>query len=143
MLILCKSMVLGAAFLTGVAIAAHADPASTNAAGTVTNGVRGSQSQGRDLAALPPSTAMPAPNRITLPEVTVFAPYSSRGVGPRVSSFGTIRTEHYEVSPDFDENIAMHPYTSGIGPWPGPGTSGSPDKPRSHHFRQRSLGSIQ
>jgi hypothetical protein len=120
-------MALGASFLAGVAIAA-CDPSYR--AGP-------SQPSGRLLAALPPSTAMPTPNRITLPDVTVFAPYSSRGVGPRVSSFGTIRTEHYEVSPDFDENIAMHPYTSGIGPWPGPGTSGSPDKPRSHHFRQQ------
>ena len=34
MLTLCKSTVLGAAFLAGVAIAASADPASTSAAGT-------------------------------------------------------------------------------------------------------------
>jgi hypothetical protein len=44
MLTLCKSTVLGAAFLAGVAIAANADPASTSAAGTVANGVSGSQS---------------------------------------------------------------------------------------------------
>src|SRR5260370_1025895 len=34
MLILCKSTIMGAAFLAGVAIAANADPASTSAAGT-------------------------------------------------------------------------------------------------------------
>ena len=59
MLTLCKSTVLAAAFLAGVAIAASADPASTSAAGTVANGVSGSQSQGRGLAALPLSTATP------------------------------------------------------------------------------------
>jgi hypothetical protein len=67
MLTLCKSTVLGAAFLAGVAIAANADPASTSAAGTVANGVSGSQSQGRGLAALPPSTATPVPNSVTQP----------------------------------------------------------------------------
>jgi hypothetical protein len=68
MLTLCKSTVLATAFFAGVAIAANADPASTSAAGTVANGVSGSQPQGRDLAALPPSTATPAPNSVTLPE---------------------------------------------------------------------------
>jgi hypothetical protein len=68
MLTLCKSMILGAAFLAGVAIAANADPASTSAAGTVANPASGSQSQGRGLAALPPSTATPAPNNVALPE---------------------------------------------------------------------------
>src|SRR5215472_7079630 len=40
-----------------------------------------------------------------------------RGIGHRVSSFETIRTEHYEVPPDFDGNVPLYPYTSGIGPW--------------------------
>src|SRR5262249_51357642 len=35
----------------------------------------------------------------------------------RVSSFETLRTEHYEVPPDFDGNVPLYPYTSGIGPW--------------------------
>src|ERR1700720_2723053 len=52
-LTLCKSTVLGAAFLAGLAIAAKADPASTSAAGTVANGASGSQPQGRCLAAPP------------------------------------------------------------------------------------------
>jgi hypothetical protein len=93
MLTLCKSTILGAAFLAGVAIAAHADPASTSAAGTVTNGVSGSQSQGRGLAALPPSTATPVPNSVTLPP-----------------------TKNYQVPSDFDANVNLHPYTSGLGP---------------------------
>jgi hypothetical protein len=50
---LCKSTVLAAAFLAGVAVAANADPASTSAAGTVANPASGSQPQGRGLAALP------------------------------------------------------------------------------------------
>ena len=93
MLTLCKSTVLGAAFFAGVAIAANADPASTSA-GTVANGVRGSQSQGRGLAALPPSTATPVPNRVTQPQIPAGAFgssgarhdkgsfYSKKGFGP-------------------------------------------------------------
>jgi hypothetical protein len=65
MLTLCKSTILAAAFLAGVAIAASADAASTSAAGTVANGASGSQSQGRGLAALPPSTATPPPHYTT------------------------------------------------------------------------------
>ncbi len=107
-------MVLGAAFLAASVITANADPvcrADTSSC----------KPSSRNLAALPPATATPAPNSVTLPEVTVFAPYSNRGIGRRVSSFGTIRTEHYELPPDFDANVPLHPYTSGIGPWLGPG----------------------
>ena len=95
MLTLCKSTVLAAAFLAGVAIAANADPASTSAAGTVANPASGSQPQGRGLAALPPSTAAPPPNSVTLPE-----------------------TKNYQLPSDFDANVNLHPYTSGLGPCP-------------------------
>jgi hypothetical protein len=84
MLTLCKSTVLGAAFLAGVAIAAGADPLCSTPTGPC-------QAPGPQIAAPTPSNAVPAPESVTLPEVTVFAPYSSRGVGPRVSSFGTIQ----------------------------------------------------
>ena len=122
-----KFMGLGAAFLAASAITAHADPVCRADTGSC-------KPPGHDLAALPPSTAPSAPNSVTLPEVTVFAPYSNRGIGPRVSSFGTIRTEHYEVPPDFDATVPLHPYTSG--PWPGPGDKGTfiaGTKPPSHH----------
>jgi len=95
MLTLCKSTVLAAAFLAGVAIAANADPASTSAAGTVANPASSSQLQGRSLAALPPSTATSAPNNVTLPE-----------------------TQRYPMPSDFDVNVNLHPYTSGLGPCP-------------------------
>jgi hypothetical protein len=41
----------------------------------------------------------------------------------RVSSGDGRRSEHYEVPADFDSNVALHPYTSGLGPCPhgGPG----------------------
>jgi hypothetical protein len=32
-----------------------------------------------------------------------------------------MRSEHYEVPPDFDANVALHPYTSGMGPGQGVG----------------------
>jgi hypothetical protein len=73
----------------------NVDPASTSAAGTVANGVSGSQPQGRGLAALPPSTATPPPNSVTLPE-----------------------NRRYQVPPDFEANVNLHPYTSGLGPCP-------------------------
>ena len=85
MLTLCKSTVLGAAFLAGVAIAANADPASTSAA-TVANGVRGSQSQGRGLAALPASTAIPVPNSVTQPQTPAGA-FGSSGARHDKGSF--------------------------------------------------------
>jgi hypothetical protein len=84
------------------------------------------------------SAATPGPNSVTLPEVAVFTPYSNCGIGPRVSSFGTIRTGHYEVPPGFDANVPLHPYTSGIGPRPGPGDKGTSmagNKPPLHHNR--------
>jgi len=81
--------------LAGVAIAANADPASTSAAGTAANGASGSQSQSRGLAALPPSSAAPAPNGVTPPE-----------------------PKNYQVPSDFDANVNLHPYTSGLGPCP-------------------------
>jgi hypothetical protein len=93
MLILCKSTIMGAAFLAGVAIAANADPASTSAAGTVANGASSSLSQTRGLAALPPSAATPAPNGATLPQA-----------------------KRYRVASDFDTNVNLHPHTSGLGP---------------------------
>jgi hypothetical protein len=154
-----KSIGLGAAFLAGIAIAANAGSpgrADASGSGTIANPpsssspLSSSQPPRRELAALPPANAVPAPNRVTLPQVTVFGfkidprPYSSSGVGPRVSSFGTVRTEHYQVPEDFDANIAMHPYTSGIGPWPGPGSWGPLDKSPSHNNRRRPLlGSAQ
>lgn len=55
----------------------------------------------------------------------------------RVSSEHTVRTDHYEVPPDYDNNIALHPYTSGLGPCPhgGPGkvNCSSEMVPASHY----------
>src|SRR5260370_34375341 len=105
---------MGAVFLMASVIPKSADRVSRT--DTIS-----SKPPGRNRVALPPATATPAPTSVTLPEGTVFAPYSNRGIGRRVSSFGTIRTEHYELPPDFDANVPLHPYTSGIGPWLGPG----------------------
>jgi hypothetical protein len=37
---------------------------------------------------------------------------------PRLSSDNSVRTERYEVPPDFDSDVALHPYTSLTGPCP-------------------------
>jgi hypothetical protein len=120
---LCKSVALGAAFLGGIAIGANADP----------------------LCRAGADSCQPPAHGVTLPNVDISGgqlnshPYSSPGVGPRVSSFGTVRAEHYEVPADFDTNVPSHPYTSGAGPWPGPGTAGTSmagSKPPSQHHRK-------
>jgi hypothetical protein len=47
---------------------------------------------------------------------------------PYVNSYGDkTMVEHYQVPPGYDANLNMHPYTSGIGPFP----AGS--KPPSHY----------
>jgi hypothetical protein len=118
---LCKSVALGAAFLGGIAISANADLLCRA-------GVDSCQ---------PPADRAPPPHSVTLPNVDILGgklnphPYSSPGVGPRVSSFGTVRAEHYEVQPDFDTNVSLHPYTSGVGPWPA-----ARQEPPSHHYRK-------
>ena len=127
-----KSIGMGTAFLAGIAIAANADPlshADASASATIANPPSSSTPLGsgqpprRELAALPPANAAPAPNSVTLPQVTISGfkidprAYSKSDVGPRVSSFGTVRTEHNQVPEDFDAKM----YTQrGIGPWPGP-----------------------
>ena len=130
-----KSIGMGTAFLAGIAIAANAGPlshANASTSATIANPPSSSTPLGsgqpprRELAALPLANPAPAPDSVTPPQVTVFGfkidpgPYSRSGVGPRVSSFGTVRTEHYQVPEDFDANIAMHPYKRGVVPWPGP-----------------------
>jgi hypothetical protein len=80
---LCKSTVLGAAFLAGLAIAANADPASTSAAGTVANGVSGSQPQGRGLAALPKQRPPRSRRRSAVREVPPKDPGDCRRTGSR------------------------------------------------------------
>ena len=42
--------------------------------------------------------------------------------------------KHYQVPPDYDANLNMHPYTSGIGPSPaGWATFMAGSKPPSHY----------
>src|ERR1700720_4772003 len=127
-----KSVGLATAFVAGIAIAAKAGPLSrAGAPAPIANPPSSStplgsgQPPGRELAALPPANAAPAPNSVALPHVTVFGyritsrPYSRSGVGPRVSSFGTVRTEHYQVPEDHGANIALDPYKRGVSPRPG------------------------
>jgi hypothetical protein len=42
-------------------------------------------------------------------------PYANGG-GPRVSSYSIPRSEHYQASPDYATDPALHPYSSGLGP---------------------------
>jgi hypothetical protein len=67
MLTHCKSTVLGAVFLAGVAIAANADPLCYAPTGLC-------QPPGPQIAALPSANSASASDRITLPQVNVFGP---------------------------------------------------------------------
>ena len=144
-----KSIGQGIAFLAGIAIAANAGSpgrADASASATIANPPSSSTSLGSgrqprcELAALPPANAAPAPNSVTLPEVTVVGfkidprPYSRSGVGPRVSSFGIVRTEYYQMPEDFDEYRSAPLYERhrpvNLGPF---------DKPPSHNNRRRPL----
>jgi hypothetical protein len=67
MLTVSKSVVLGAAFLAGVAIAACADPLCHTPTGPC-------RPPGPQVAALPSADAASVPDSVTLPEVNVFGP---------------------------------------------------------------------
>ena len=67
MLTVCKSVVLGAAFLAGVAIAACADPLCRTPSGPC-------RPPGPQIAASHSADAALAPDSVTLPEVNIFGP---------------------------------------------------------------------
>jgi hypothetical protein len=98
-----KSVGLATAFLAGIVIAANAGPlsrADASASAPIANpppssstSLSSSQPQCRELAALPPTNAAPAPNSVALPHV-------------------------YQVPEDY-ANIALDPYKRGVSPRPG------------------------
>jgi hypothetical protein len=98
-----KSVGLATAFLAGIVIAANAGPlsrADASASAPIANPppssstpLSSSQPQCRELAALPPTNAAPAPNSVALPHV-------------------------YQVPEDY-ANIALDPYKRGVSPRPG------------------------
>ena len=65
MLTVCKSMVLGAAFFAGVAIAANTDPPCRTLAGP-------RQPPGPQITALPSANVAPASDSAALSEVNIF-----------------------------------------------------------------------
>jgi hypothetical protein len=116
-----KQIVLGTALLVGITIVANAEsmpPTGDKSAASgaaVPSGAR--QLSGNAVSALPPSDATPRRDSVALPGVSVVAPSYSHpytsGMGPKVSSNGRIRAEHYQAPPDYVTDIAMHPYTTG------------------------------
>jgi|SRR6202041_1262880 hypothetical protein len=101
-----RSVTVGAVIFTALVTAAHADPVS----------------QSNIPVATPQIAQMTAPS-VKLPPVVVhpvpqswnYDPYTD-GHGPRPSSMNSRKAEHYKVPVGYDSNVAMHPYTSGIGP---------------------------
>jgi hypothetical protein len=75
-----KAAITGAAFFAGIAVSVSADAACRVDTGEC-------QQPSQYFAARSNPTATSTSSNITLPEVTVAAPYSYRALGPRVSSF--------------------------------------------------------
>lgn len=71
----------------------------------------------------------PAPSA-TLPEVFVPGAPDARGYGAYTSpAIPRPNTPHYQVPAGYDADVAMHPYTSGIGPC----TEGAAPSQGCHH----------
>ena len=86
-----KAAMLSAAFLIGAAITANAELASNS-------------------LALPEIVVHPNPQ-----QGWYYDPYTS-GRAQRPSSLHHIPFQHYKVPAGYDAAVAMHPYTSGLGP---------------------------
>lgn len=101
--------------LIGIAVAAHdasRQPAEIRPAAAQLAAL-GSQSATPTLLTLPPVTAYPR-------KVEPHAP----DLGPRAASVGALRVPHFRVWDGYDLDVALHPYTSRIGPCP-EGSNGS------------------
>jgi hypothetical protein len=104
----CKFTVVSVVMFTGIAIA-YADPVQISDVGTAAT----------QIAALAASDA--SPNTIALPDLAAYAPESQpymNGFSPRGGSANTVRATHFQVWAGYDASVALHPYTSNIGPGP-------------------------
>ena len=107
--------VVSVAMFTGITIA-HADPVPLPDFGPAAT----------QIAALPPGGV--SPDTIALPGLTAYAPESqpyTSGFSPRGGSENTVRARHFQVWAGYDAMVALHPYTSNIGP----GTEGARIQP--------------
>jgi hypothetical protein len=116
----CKFSVVSTVMSTVIATAST-NPVQLSVAGATAT----------QIAALAPGGA--SPNAIRLPNLTVFPPgnqpYTSRS-GPRGGSANTVTVAHFRVWAGYDANVALHPYTSNLGP----GAEAAPIRP-SHYER--------
>jgi hypothetical protein len=96
--------------------------AAVIAASAVTIGDANAAGQTQQVSQIAQAVSPPA--AVTLPEVTVrrrpdpswyYDPYTSGHV-QRPSSLNHIAFQHFKVPAGYDGNVAMHPYTSGLGP---------------------------
>jgi hypothetical protein len=96
-----KSIVTGGALLVGIVVTA-----CTQAPHPV------------QITALSTTDSMSADRAITLPDVVVTPQPYARGSSPRPSSENRIPVSHFRVWLGYDSQVALHPYTSGLGPCP-------------------------
>ena len=103
-----KSAVFSAAMFTGVALVACADPAQRADVGSARTQIAALPSDGEASNSIPPST-------VAAEGPAYYDPYTT-GLGPRASSANTVKAEHFRVWAGYDGDVALHPYTSNVGP---------------------------
>jgi len=92
-----KSTMLGLGLVAGVAISAGAQTLPNQSG----------------VAALPPQASAPAPSI-----GPAAAPPSEKYVGPAPGASDGGMPQHFQKPADWDANVGLHPYTSGMGPKP-------------------------
>lgn len=102
---LLKTTAMSLALLAGIAVSAQAQTVSNTTA------------PGQSLANLPPGGPRPS-SLLNIPQDQQHAPVAQSGTypGPGPGAGTGHMPPHFEKPADWDQNVAMHPYTSGQGP---------------------------
>jgi hypothetical protein len=104
----CRFVMVSAAMFTGI-VPAYAGSVPLSDARTAPT----------QIAALAPGRV--SSSAMALPNLAVFSPESrpyTSGFSPRGGSANTVRATHFQVWAGYDASVALHPYTSNIGPDP-------------------------
>ncbi len=101
----CRSMTIGAAIVTGLALSGCAGSPQLSRFGTV----------GTQIAALPPDGTV---SDVVAPPLASPLPGQPSGTGPRANSANRVNASRFEVWAGYDADVALHPYTSNVGPCP-------------------------
>jgi hypothetical protein len=101
---LFKTTALSLGLLTAIAVSAQAQ--------TMSNTVV----PGQSIANLPPEGPRASSHNYIPPETQMPVAQSGNYPGPGPGATNGPMPPHYQTPADWDQNVAMHPYTSGAGP---------------------------